>query len=396
MKETRRRARISGANGPEVDFVHRLSAPAYLKDIDHRVVVANHAGGEILMLHVSVEDEREVFESGHPKIVDHGDGVSALLTRLLLNDKEHVLAIGTNPLEASSASHLGFTLDGVCGAFRNGELFSVNEGFAAILNKSQGDLLGTNFRDYLHLTDRRTLRSIYRRMQVNGKAESAIRMVRPDGAEITVWLTMLERADGGFFASIRDITQQRRFERQLEETFKRLHATQVELEDANAKLTVLATTDGLTGLVNHLEFQNRLAQEIDLVERHGGDLAVVMLDVDRFKLYNDTYGHPAGDVILKTVARILDDEARRSDTVARYGGEEFALLLPSTNMDGALDLAERIRSAIQSKFWPQLAITASFGVASYAEFPSEMVEAADRALYQSKEGGRNRVSRAVS
>jgi diguanylate cyclase (GGDEF)-like protein len=263
---------------------------------------------------------------------------------------------------------------------------------------SQSALLGTNFRDYLHLSDRRTLRSIYRRMQANGRAESSIRIVRPDKIEVAVWLTMLERADGGFFASIRDITQQRLFERELEESIKRLHATQLELKQANTQLRVLATTDGLTGLINHREFQVRLAQQVDLSQRYDTSFSVIMLDVDSFKVYNDDFGHPAGDLVLRSVAECLQREARRSDTVARYGGEEFAILLPATDSEGAGDLAERMRIAISSLEWTHRCVTASFGVATFKSFPSAsaVLNAADRALYEAKEQGRNRVSRAVS
>lgn len=171
--------------------------------------------------------------------------------------------------------------------------------------------------------------------------------------------------------SYTDITQRKTYEQQLE---------------------VLATLDGLTGLKNHRAFQERLAAEISLCHRHGVSLSLALLDVDCFKQYNDTYGHPAGDDVLKQVAEILQKTVRPADMVARYGGEEFVVVLPHTDTAGAVCVAERCRAAIAEAHWPCRAVTASFGVATWTPYLSSgtaLVGAADQALYMAKHAGRN-------
>ena len=124
---------------------------------------------------------------------------------------------------------------------------------------------------------------------------------------------------------------------------------------------------------------------------------IPMLDVDHFKKYNDTHGHPAGDEVLKKVARILQVTAREVDCVARYGGEEFCLMLPETPVAGAMKLAERIRTRMAAEQNPGENVTLSIGVASLpvnGDTPDEVIEAADEALYQAKREGRDRVVQA--
>jgi diguanylate cyclase (GGDEF)-like protein len=166
------------------------------------------------------------------------------------------------------------------------------------------------------------------------------------------------------------------------------------LRDGRQELERLSVTDGLTGLTNHRALMQRLQEEALRSTRHKHSFAVVMCDVDHFKAYNDTYGHPAGDDILKRVAALLKECTRTIDCVARYGGEEFAILLPETAIAGALDAAERIRRRIETEQFPNRSITMSIGV---AEFPRDgdraesVIAVADAALYQAKRDGRNRV-----
>jgi diguanylate cyclase (GGDEF)-like protein len=159
-----------------------------------------------------------------------------------------------------------------------------------------------------------------------------------------------------------------------------------------------ATTDGLTGLANRRTLDEELALEWRRADRVGESLAFVLLDLDNFKGVNDTHGHPAGDAVLRAVGQILSAGVRQVDLAGRYGGEEFALVLPETDLVGALKLAERLRvaleaAAIELPDGKTLQATASFGVAVKDQLasPEELVAVADQALYEAKDAGKNRV-----
>ena len=174
-----------------------------------------------------------------------------------------------------------------------------------------------------------------------------------------------------------------------------LESKNEDLAVANTRLESLVTLDGLTGLKNHRAFQEHLEQQWAHAQRHNSHLSLILMDVDRFKQYNDTYGHPAGDDVLKGVGRILAECARAGDFVARYGGEEFVIVLPQTDATAALTVAERFRAGIEQAPWPLREVTASFGVASMSvsiDDRAGLIAEADRALYASKEAGRNRVT----
>jgi diguanylate cyclase (GGDEF)-like protein len=162
-----------------------------------------------------------------------------------------------------------------------------------------------------------------------------------------------------------------------------------------------ARIDGLTGLANRRACEDQLAVELARVERFGGPLAVVIADLDDFKDVNDRFGHPTGDVVLREFAHALEEGIRDVDTAARWGGEEFVLLLPGTDVDGALHLADRIRRALESRLvlsvdGEPIQVTASFGVASFPDLSSAqaLLGAADGALYEAKRAGKNRVAQA--
>jgi diguanylate cyclase (GGDEF)-like protein len=165
----------------------------------------------------------------------------------------------------------------------------------------------------------------------------------------------------------------------------------------------LATTDGLTGLVNHRTFQDRLDAHLAQAERYGKRISLLLCDIDHFKSVNDTYGHPVGDQVLKAVAKALAKEARTTDVVARYGGEEFAVVMPETDTGGAMVIAERIRErigqlALETEQGP-LRVTLSLGVATFPEDGQKkalLVERADACLYHAKRHGRNQSVSAAS
>ncbi|HEU0076912.1 MAG TPA: diguanylate cyclase, partial [Longimicrobiaceae bacterium] len=174
-----------------------------------------------------------------------------------------------------------------------------------------------------------------------------------------------------------------------------------ELEMANRRLKKLSITDGLTELFNHRHVHELLHDEFERSARTGESIAVVMMDLDRFKAVNDTYGHPTGDVILYETARIIKETAREIDSVGRYGGEEFIAILPETDEEPAANFAERVRAAVEEHVFrdgaTEVRMTVSCGVASAAaegvDSPEALLKAADEALYQAKHGGRNQVVR---
>ena len=167
------------------------------------------------------------------------------------------------------------------------------------------------------------------------------------------------------------------------------------LTDSNKQLSRMATTDGLTGLANRRHLDETLARAVANADRGGRPLSVLLLDVDHFKSYNDTFGHPAGDRVLKGVAGQLQAVLRSGDLPARFGGEEFIAVLPGADAAQATRVAERLRRAIEEASWPGRPVTASLGVATLGPATSDaasLVAAADRALYDSKARGRNRVT----
>jgi diguanylate cyclase (GGDEF)-like protein len=161
----------------------------------------------------------------------------------------------------------------------------------------------------------------------------------------------------------------------------------------------MAATDGLTGLLNHRRSQETLREEMKRAARYNHPLSVLMLDVDGFKQFNDAFGHPQGDVLLRSIAHILRAGVRDVDYVGRYGGEEFIILLPETARADACVLAERIRAAVENEWFAAgdghaVQKTISIGVAAFPQdgmTPAELIQQADEALYRAKRSGKNRV-----
>ncbi|MFN7017658.1 MAG: diguanylate cyclase [Fimbriimonadales bacterium] len=180
---------------------------------------------------------------------------------------------------------------------------------------------------------------------------------------------------------------------QLQAAHQNLARLNQELTEANQLLAQAAVTDGLTGLKNHRAFQESLASLVQMAERHRQPLSLIMLDIDYFKEFNDRFGHPVGDELLKQVAEVLRQSARAYDVAARYGGEEFALLLPNTTLEQAVQVAERLRKQISAIQNPHAPVSASLGVASYrlGTAPAALLYEADAALYRAKRNGRNQV-----
>ena len=269
-------------------------------------------------------------------------------------------------------------VDGMIVVDRRGLVRFVNTTGQILLRQSSAEVIGKPFE-----------------FPVAAEATSEVNIKRPEWEPIIAELRAADavwEGESALVISLRDITQRKRDEQKIREQ-------QHKLELANAQLEALATQDGLTGLQNHRAFKERLEEECQRAVRYRLPLSLILLDVDHFKQYNDAFGHPAGDEVLKTVARLVREQARETDFVARYGGEEFAALLPNTGLRDAVGLAEKMRESIARSASARRTTTASFGIASMKESPctaADFLSAADHALYASKQQGRNRVTTAAA
>jgi diguanylate cyclase (GGDEF)-like protein len=178
----------------------------------------------------------------------------------------------------------------------------------------------------------------------------------------------------------------------------RVEERTTELRAMNAQLEELALTDALTGLMNRRAFGDLASREFALCRRQNRSLALILLDIDRFKSVNDRYGHTCGDIVLQGVAAVLTRVIRAGDTAVRHGGEEFVVVSPATDREGAVNLAERIRRALQAETIRAgdvtLQVTASLGVAVMSEADEnlgQVLRRADEAMYAAKAAGRNHV-----
>lgn len=175
-----------------------------------------------------------------------------------------------------------------------------------------------------------------------------------------------------------------------------LNRSREELQRANKQLHEMATTDPLTGMMNRRRMLDFLEYEETRMKRHQTPYTLIMCDIDHFKSINDTYGHDAGDAVLRNVARLFQDSIRKQDKASRWGGEEFLLLLPETGSDGAFTLAEKLRSRVESMKTvfddQELVQSMTFGIAvaqSDTDY-DQLITRADAALYEGKNAGRNR------
>ncbi|MDR3640396.1 MAG: diguanylate cyclase [Humidesulfovibrio sp.] len=192
--------------------------------------------------------------------------------------------------------------------------------------------------------------------------------------------------------NLENIVQQRTAE--LTEARDRLQLLVKELDGKNQALEILSVTDRLTGLANRRKLEAALQSELLRARRYGKIFSIILLDVDHFKVVNDTYGHAAGDSVLMKLATLLTKNSRETDIVGRWGGEEFLIICPETNLALVSTLAERYRTELERSDFGQVGqVTSSFGVTDCREGDDvpEIIQRADEALYRAKESGRNRV-----
>ena len=337
----------------------------------------------------------------HPKVlvVDDDDDILWMITAVLRRDYEvitaadgrgAIAALEANDVAGVIADHMMPGLTGVELLDRSHEL---RPGAARILITASDRinvLKDAVNRAHVH----RFLSKPLRLTELPGMLGDAIREARleAENARLVTELAIKNQALEGINERLEADVRQRTHE----------------LEVAVKKLEELALRDGLTNLYNHRFLQEALDSELARAKRHEHPLALVFLDVDYFKVYNDRHGHPAGDRLLRKLADVLIGgresglplQARRSDIVARYGGEEFVMVLPQTTIEGAVVKAERIRRTVAEfpfehrETQPSHCISVSIGVAAFPEHADEkqkLIDAADRELYRAKRAGRNRV-----
>ncbi|GEM_PF-1489757 len=224
-----------------------------------------------------------------------------------------------------------------------------------------------------------------------------------NGAEISVELNaeLVHDANGNplhIQMTVRDITARKQAERALQDANEKLRLQLHQIKALQAQLREQAIRDPLTGLFNRRYMEESLRRELALADRQKSPVSVIMMDMDDFKLFNDTYGHDAGDFLLKKLAEFLLREIRSSDICCRYGGEEFLVVMPGAEIEKAQERAEKICRVFEESSYPfmgtTLRATLSVGVASYPQHGKtilELIHAADRAMYQAKAAGKNRV-----
>ncbi|MDO8142877.1 MAG: diguanylate cyclase [Candidatus Brocadiales bacterium] len=209
----------------------------------------------------------------------------------------------------------------------------------------------------------------------------------------------------GYIGSCIDVTEKveareylqkihRKLELLVNERTAELQRKQKELEELNKALAKQAITDALTEVYNRQKFHEMLIQEAKESRRYNTNLSLIMLDIDHFKLVNDTHGHQAGDAVLKEMAKLISENIRDADLLARYGGEEFMILTSHTDRESAFALAEKLREKVRTaKFDGALHITCSFGVTQFhdRDTTDSFLKRIDDALYKAKNNGRDRV-----
>jgi diguanylate cyclase (GGDEF)-like protein/PAS domain S-box-containing protein len=261
----------------------------------------------------------------------------------------------------------------------NGYFVQVNPAWTEKLGWSEEELLSKPWIEFIHPDDREKGVEAAIKLQKGEvlKDFKQRNIVKNGGVRFMSFNAFPLLEAGQIFVSGRDITEQKR------------------LED---ELKFLATTDSLTGVSNRRQVLQMLDREIDRAKRHGGRLALLLIDIDHFKKINDQFGHQAGDLVLKNFGRIAKDCLRQHDLVGRYGGEEFLMVLVSANKKDTALVAERVRSSVaaQQVRWKEhkISYSISVGVAVQDETPPsayDLIQKADDALYRAKDAGRNRV-----
>lgn len=299
---------------------------------------------------------------------------------------------------------LNILAEGVLILDRREQIVLVNTALMEHLNKTEEQLIGRKASEIGWLLDDKQPATDFPWLTAiqTGEKQTRVRVLLPKGHsdESIFQVNAVPIADGkgatqGTIAVFEDITELEQKSRMLEDMVAELAASKVSIESKNKELTYLATRDPLTNCFNRRALYEQLALMFDDAKAKGTPFSCIMADIDFFKKVNDTYGHAAGDEVIKMTARSLNEVVREQDMVARFGGEEFCVILPGATEQQAWQIAERCRLNIENSEINGIRVTGSFGVSTLAfgaVDASELVQQADEALYFSKKNGRNRAS----
>ncbi|RHX77816.1 sensor domain-containing diguanylate cyclase [Leptospira yasudae] len=278
-----------------------------------------------------------------------------------------------------------------------GVVVDINSSFTTSLGWSKEELIGQTPFHLVHPDDLPSLLEEFQKLREDLPIAAGIqnRILCSDGKYKQFSWTAFSDFESGFvYVTGRDITE-------LIESNRKISQLAEELKAANDRLFEQASTDPLTKLKNRRFFNEEINYLLRLARRQETPISLVMIDVDHFKQYNDTFGHPAGDRVLTDLASILIKTLRTSDLVARYGGEEFIAAMPNTTMEQAIEIMDRLSFAVREFPWEKRNVTISVGISTirltandseYEKSFKLLLENADRALYISKRNGRDRIT----
>ena len=322
-----------------------------------------------------------------------------LRTALFALDADTVASISTDITqevmqEIEFKGFLQSNLDMLAVGDKNGRFIRVNQEFENILGYSTDELEGKLVTDFIHPDDLEATLAALSTLKEEIPLNQFINRYRCKTGEYKYLEWRAHPIGKYIYASARDTSERRRLEKELREVNAKLSEQTALLTTQNHSLQLQATTDELTGLYNRYFLDQVLDELLDRADRYNETISLVIFDLDRFKKVNDTWGHPVGDEVLKYTTKLAKKHLRRADILIRLGGEEFALLMPQTNLNDAIQAAEKLRQALETAPHPTAGCTtASFGVAERlrAESFKRWYKRADQAMYIAKESGRNRV-----
>ncbi len=280
----------------------------------------------------------------------------------------------------------------------------VNDKFCKISGYTQEELIGKAHNIIRHPSmDREVFKELWDTVKSKKSWHGIVTNMAKDGSSYVVDSTVIPilDVDGDiieFIAVRHDITEFEKTKEQLQNINKVMRNKVDELYSVTSSLEEKATKDELTSLYNRAKFEEIFSYEINKAKHYNHNLSVILFDIDHFKNINDTYGHQAGDVTLKELSSLIAKNIKTSDVFARWGGEEFIILLPDTDIEGALQFAQKLRKLIKANKFTEIEfMTASFGVAQFEEYEDKLTlfEKVDKALYIAKNNGRDRVEQSL-